>query len=64
MKYFEDRLNPDQFVRIHRSYIANVAFINKLEPYSKDTFIAVFKNGAKLNVSNTGYKTLKERLSF
>ena len=64
MKYFEDRLNPDQFARIHRSYIANVAFINKLEPYSKDTFIAVFKNGAKLNVSNTGYKTLKERLSF
>jgi two-component system, LytTR family, response regulator len=64
MKYFEDRLNPDQFVRIHRSYIANVSYINKLEPYSKDTFIAVFKNGTKLNVSNTGYKTLKERLSF
>lgn len=64
MKFFEDRLNPAQFVRIHRSYIANVNFINKLEPYTKDTFIAVFKNGIKLNVSNTGYKALKERLAF
>jgi two-component system LytT family response regulator len=64
MKYFEDRLNPETFVRIHRSFIANVSHIIKLEPYSKDTFIAVLKNGAKLNVSNTGYKTLKDRLSF
>ena len=64
MKYFEDRLNPDQFVRIHRSFIANVSHITKLEPYSKDAFIAVLKNGAKLNVSNSGYKALKERLSF
>jgi len=64
MKYFEDRLNQEQFVRIHRSLIANVSHITKLEPYSKDTFIAVLKNGTKLNVSKSGYKMLKERLSF
>ncbi len=64
MKYFEDRLNASQFVRIHRSFIANVSHINKLEPYSKDSYIAVLKNGAKLSVSSTGYKSLKEILSF
>ena len=64
MKYFEDRLNPEQFVRIHRSFIANVSQITKLEPYAKDSFIAVLKNGVKLNVSSTGYKSLKSKLSF
>ena len=64
MKYFEDRLSPEQFVRVHRSFIANVSHINKLEPYTKDSFIAVLKNGTKINVSNAGYKALKERLSF
>jgi len=64
MKFFEDRLSPEQFVRVHRSFIANVSHINKLEPYTKDSFIAVLKNGTKINVSNAGYKALKERLSF
>ncbi len=64
MKYFEERLSAEQFVRIHRSFIVNVSFINKLEPYTKDSFIAVLKNGVKLSVSNTGYKSLKELLSF
>lgn len=64
MKYFEDRLNANQFVRVHRSFIANVVHINKLEPYSKDSYIAVLKNGVKLTVSSSGYKALKEVLSF
>lgn len=64
MKYFEDRLDPNQFIRIHRSYIANVNQISKLEPYEKDSYLAVLKNGTKLKVSNTGYKSLKEKLSF
>lgn len=64
MKYFEERLNAEQFIRIHRSFIANVSHIKKLEPYSKDSYIAVLKNGVKLTVSNTGYKALKDILSF
>ena len=64
MKFFEDRLDPNQFIRIHRSFIANVLHINKLEPYEKDAYLAVLKSGVKLKVSNTGYKALKERLSF
>ncbi|MHC1705302.1 MAG: LytR/AlgR family response regulator transcription factor [Tenuifilaceae bacterium] len=64
MKYFEDRLDPNQFIRIHRSFIANVTTISKLEPYEKESYLAVLKNGAKLKVSSSGYKVLKERLSF
>lgn len=64
MKYFEERLDPNQFIRIHRSYIVNASFINKLEPYEKDNYLLVLKNGAKLKVSSTGYKTLKDVLGF
>ncbi len=64
MKYFEERLNAEQFIRIHRSFIVNVSHIKKLEPYSKDSYIAVLNNGTKLTVSNTGYKALKDILSF
>lgn len=64
MKFFETHLNPDQFVRIHRSFILNVNELDKLERYEKDSYIAVLKNGNKLKVSASGYKSLKKILNF
>jgi two-component system LytT family response regulator len=64
MKYFETHLSPEQFVRIHRSYIVNINYINQLEQYSKENYIAILKNGAKLKVSDSGYKNLRNRLNF
>jgi two-component system LytT family response regulator len=64
MKYFESHLDPNQFVRIHRSYIANINHIIQLEQFSKENYIAILKNGVKLKVSDSGYKNLKHRLNF
>nr|WP_321407470.1 LytTR family DNA-binding domain-containing protein [uncultured Carboxylicivirga sp.] len=64
MKYFEDHLPPENFIRIHRSYVVNVEKIKQLEPYNKDTQLAVISNECKLKVSRTGYKKLKEILDF
>lgn len=64
MKYFEDHLPADQFIRIHRSYIINAEKIKQLEPYNKDTQLAVISDDCKLKVSRTGYKKLKEVLNF
>jgi two-component system LytT family response regulator len=64
MKYLEERLDPKEFIRIHRSFIARVDQIGQLEHFSKDTYVAIMKNGAKLKVSDSGYKNLKERLKF
>jgi two-component system LytT family response regulator len=64
MKYLEERLDPKEFIRIHRSFIARVDQIGQLEHFSKDSYIAIMKNGAKLKVSDSGYKNLKERLKF
>ena len=64
MKFYEDNLPKTNFVRIHRSYIVKVQEIKKLEPYTKDNYVAVLNTGEKLPVSRSGYKHLKEELNF
>jgi two-component system LytT family response regulator len=59
MKYFEEHLPEDQFVRIHRSYIVNLACIAGIELYEKDTHLITLKSGDKLRASAEGYKRLK-----
>jgi len=55
----EAALDPQRFVRIHRSYLVNLDRIAKIEPYSKDSKVAVLKDGAKLPVSRAGYQRLR-----
>ena len=58
----EERLDPERFVRIHRSYILNVDRLSKIELYAKDSRIAILSVGAKLPVSRSGYALLRELL--
>jgi two-component system, LytTR family, response regulator len=64
MKFYEDNLPENDFVRIHRSYIVRVAEIKSIEPYTKDNHVAVLHSGTRLPVSRAGYKHLKEELNF
>jgi two-component system LytT family response regulator len=64
MKYFEQHLDPQQFVRVHRSYIANITCIERIEPYEKSNFILILKDGNKVPVSRSGMQVLKENLDF
>ncbi len=64
MATFEKRLDPAVFVRTHRSFIANVACIDRIEPYEKESYLAVLKSGARLNVSRAGYARLKQILEM
>lgn len=64
MKYLEDHLDPAEFVRIHRSDIVRVDQVERLEHFAKDNYLAIMKNGAKLRVSDSGYKNLKAVLKF
>lgn len=63
MKYYEQNLPTADFVRVHRSYIVNVAKISKIERYGQQQLIEL-RNGEKIKVSNSGYKALKERLKL
>jgi two-component system LytT family response regulator len=58
----ENLLDPARFVRVHRSYIVNLERIAKIEPYTKDSRVAILADGARLPVSRAGYARLKELL--
>lgn len=55
----EAALDPSRFLRIHRSYIVNLERVVKVEPYGKDSHVAVLRNGMKLPVSRAGYARLR-----
>lgn len=63
MKYLEENL-PEEFVRVHRSYIVHINQIDKIEAYSKDSYVAILKNADKVSVSRNGYHLLKELLGI
>jgi two-component system, LytTR family, response regulator len=58
----EAALDPDRFVRIHRSTIVNLERVEKIEPYAKDSRVAVLSDGAQLPVSRAGYERLRALL--
>lgn len=58
----ENSLDPQRFLRIHRSYIVNLERVTKIEPYSKDNHVVVLPNGAQLPVSRSGYGRLRTLL--
>ena len=55
-------LDPNRFVRIHRSYVLNVERIGRLELYAKDSRVAILADGRQLPVSRAGYAKLRELL--
>jgi two-component system LytT family response regulator len=58
----EMALDPALFVRIHRSYLVNLERVARIEPYGKDSKVAILTNGVKLPVSRTGFTRLKQLL--
>jgi two-component system LytT family response regulator len=64
MQYFEDSFPAQQFVRVHRSYIVNTSLITRIDPYEKDSHLALLSTGQRLPVSKAGYAKLKEVLGI
>ena len=58
----EAALDPARFLRIHRSYIVNLERVARVEPYAKDSHVAILSNGTQLPVSRAGYARLREFL--
>lgn len=55
-------LDPNSFVRIHRSYIVNLERVARIEPYGKDSRLAILIDGTRLPVSRSGYARLQALL--
>ena len=59
----ETILNPAQFVRIHRSYILNIERLVRVEPYGKNSKLAILTTGDQLPISRTGHERLTKLLT-
>lgn len=57
------QLDPSRFVRIHRSFVLNVERLARIEPYAKDSWLAILQDGARLPISRSGYARLRELLA-
>src|SRR5258708_19194823 len=55
----EAGLETARFVRIHRSYIVNFERVARIEPYGKDSRLAILIDGTRLPVGRTRYARLK-----
>lgn len=60
----EQSLNPQHFVRVHRSYIIPISQLARIEPYEKESHIALLQCGAKIPVSKSGMAKLKTTLGW
>ncbi len=64
MGYFEKVLDPNRFVRTHRSYIINIQQVTRIDPYEKDSHLCLLSSGAQVPVSKAGYVKLRAVLGL
>lgn len=64
MKYFQEHLPENIFVRVHRSYFVNIKAISSIELFEKQTQQLRLKNGDNIKLSQAGYKTLRKALQL
>ncbi len=54
----EKRLDPEGFVRIHRSHIVNVDYISEIQPWTHGDYVVILKEQTRLTMS----RRYRERL--
>ena len=58
----EAQLDPDRFIRIHRSSLVNIASVKELHPRSHGDYVAILKDGTCLNLSRSYRPKFETRL--
>lgn len=59
MNNIESKLNPDKFLRIHRSSLVNIDRIKELQPLFNGDYIVVLQNDTELNLSRNYHDRLQ-----
>lgn len=61
LSFYERALEGTSFIRVHRSVLLNTDYINRIDPYSRESYSALLTNGEKVMVSKAGYIKLNAR---
>lgn len=64
MSFYESTLDPNQFVRVHRSFMIQLSQLTRIEPFEKDSHLALLKSGVRIPLSKSGYAKLKTTLGL
>lgn len=62
LRSLEARLDPDRFVRVHRSAIVNLERIASVEPYFHGEYVLTLRDGTRLTSSRTQSARLRALL--
>ena len=60
MTAIEGRLDPLRFVRVHRSYIVNLDFLERIEPLDTGDARLLLKDGTRIPCSRRYRHALRE----
>ncbi len=58
----EAKLDPDQFIRIHRSTIINIEYLTEIEKHFNGGLVVKMQNGKSFPVSRTYAKEIKKKV--
>ena len=61
MTAIQDRLDPARFVRVHRSYIVNLDFLDQIEPLDTGDARLLLKNGSRVPCSRRYRSALRQQ---
>jgi two-component system, LytTR family, response regulator len=59
----EAKLNPDRFMRIHRSTIVNLDRVKEVQPWAKGEYVFIMRDGTRLIMSRRYRERLNELLN-
>ena len=59
-----EKLEPQGFIRIHRSILVNTSFVEEIRPYSTGEYGLRVKSGKEYTVTRTYKKNLKSLAEF
>jgi two-component system LytT family response regulator len=59
----EARLDPNRFIRVHRSAIVNRSHIREMQPWFKGDFVLIMKTGARIVTGRTYRESVRRLMS-
>jgi hypothetical protein len=62
LRDLETRLSSNQFLRIHRARIINIAHVARIEPWGRGDYVIVMKNGGRVLSGKTYRSAVKQLL--